>query len=251
MTPSYECAQTLLAQADFDGELDAAAAAELIGHIERCEQCQAARRTLARTHELMRGAARYAPSQRLRDSIRAQARIPQPLPPSSNAARWPMVLGWGLAAALALLTTTLLFSARTSDLSAQLVADHVRALQLESHLIDVASSDHHTVKPWFAGKVSFSPPVKQLESEGYPLKGGRLDVIEGQPAAVLVYQAGPHIIDVYIWPAERDDTGPRESQQQNGFNLMSWQEEGFAISCVSDLNAGELRKFAERWQAAG
>jgi anti-sigma factor RsiW len=121
-------------------------------------------------------------------------------------------------------------------------------MQLESHLIDVVSSDHHTVKPWFAGKVTFAPLVKQLDAAGYVLKGGRVDIVNGAPAAVLVYQVGRHVVDLYQWPVSAGTVPLRESTQIEGFNLRRWEEGGLAIWCVSDLSADELERFAQRWR---
>jgi anti-sigma factor RsiW len=123
-------------------------------------------------------------------------------------------------------------------------------MQLDSHLIDVVSTDHHTVKPWFAGKVDFAPPVKQLDAEGYVLKGGRVDVVDARTAAVLVYQAGRHTVEVFMWPArERSGTSSMPTQL-NGFNLRRWEENGLEIWCISDMAAQELDTFARRWREA-
>jgi anti-sigma factor RsiW len=122
-------------------------------------------------------------------------------------------------------------------------------MQLDSHLIDVVSSDHHTVKPWFAGKVNFAPPVKELEPDGYTLKGGRIDIVRGAPAAVLVYQAGRHVIDVYMWLATADAGGAFQPKPMDGFNLRRWEEGGLVVWCVSDMAAEELDRFEEHWRA--
>jgi anti-sigma factor RsiW len=114
----------------------------------------------------------------------------------------------------------------------------------------VVSTDHHTVKPWFAGKVDFAPPVKQLDADGYVLKGGRIDVIDARTAAVLVYQAGRHTVEVFIWPAGAESETTFQSQQQlNGFNLRHWTEAGFEVWCISDMAAAELGTFESRWRS--
>jgi anti-sigma factor RsiW len=123
-------------------------------------------------------------------------------------------------------------------------------MQLESHLIDVVSSDHHTVKPWFAGKVDFAPVVKQIPGGDYVLKGGRVDVVADRAAAVLVYQAGRHTIDVYMWPSSVAPGGVFRSSPQDGFNLRHWEEGDLSVWCVSDMGAAELETFAERWHMA-
>ncbi|MEJ1963301.1 MAG: anti-sigma factor [Gammaproteobacteria bacterium] len=178
---------------------------------------------------------------------------PAPASRWSNAraasSRWRIGLGWAGALAAAVLASVVLLMPRSPDIGAQLVSNRLRALQVESHLIDVVSTDHHTVKPWFAGKVDFAPPVKQLDGDGYVLKGGRVDVVNGEPVAVLVYQAGRHLIDVYIWPAARGGSAVFAARELNGFNLRQWEEGDLAVWAVSDMSASELARFAARWRA--
>jgi anti-sigma factor RsiW len=284
MNGMAECEQTLLVQADFDGELDAAQAAALVRHREECAECRAVQEKLVRARALMRGAPRYAASQELRELLGKVSSQPRELralggAPADAEARsdaeahaaplsrpategflsaqptrrtswrhWPA--GWAAAAAVATVAVILSFAQRSTDLSAQLVNNHLRALQLDSHLIDVVSTDHHTVKPWFAGKVDFAPPVKQLDASGYQLKGGRIDIVNARTAAVLVYQAGRHTVEVFIWPAQARSATAFQAHQLNGFNLRHWQENGFEVWCVSDMAAEELDTFASRWRAA-
>ena len=248
-----ECAQTLLVQADFDGELDAGRAASLVEHIAQCPHCRDVSEQLARSRALLRGVPRYPVPKGLRDSVekalRAQSRREthgKELPAPGRRTAW---LGWATALAASVVLAIMLVTPRSADLESQLVASHVRSLQLESHLIDVPSSDHHTVRPWFSGKVDFAPLVKELGTDGYELKGGRVDVVGGRPVAVLVYQAGRHLVAVYMWP-ERTVAGeiPR-SQQVDGFNVRRWTESGLVVSCISDLAADELQRFEQRWRA--
>ena len=250
MNTQLECERTLLVQADFDGELDAAQAAALQGHLRECAQCQAVQAQLVRARALLRGAPRYAASPQLTAAIRKQAGqgAMRGLAPRSPRR---FGLGWGgaVAVAAAVLASVALLVPRSPDVGDQLVNNRLRALQVESHLIDVASSDHHTVKPWFAGKVDFAPPVKQLDSDGYVLKGGRVDVVDGAPVAVLVYQAGRHLIDVYVWPAARGGSGEFRARQVNGFNLRRWSDGDLIVWCISDVSASELARFEERWEA--
>jgi anti-sigma factor RsiW len=282
MNGEFECERTLLVQADFDGELDAAQAVALIEHERQCAHCRHVREQLTRSRALMRAAPRYAIGPELRaslagrlrakgeggtdadDQIGAQSvRDGQRAPDSAGDVvsrgaearghrRWfsgAPSLRWGAAIAAAAVVAAVLLVPRPSDLGAQLVGNHLRAMQLESHLIDVVSSDHHTVKPWFAGKVSFAPIVKQLESDGYVLKGGRVDIVNGAPAAVLVYAAGHHIIDVYMWPATAGSGASLRASQLNGFNLRYWQEGDLTLWCISDASPDELARFAARWQS--
>jgi anti-sigma factor RsiW len=257
MNTEFECERTLLIQADFDGELDAGQAAVLVQHRAECAHCRAVEEQLNRSRVLMRAASRYGASEELRRVIRGQVEGPgstgrTSVSPQARGARkrplpWSNVgLGWAAAAAVVLAVVVLGWP-RGTDLGSQLVSSHVRAMQMESHLIDVVSTDHHTVKPWFAGKIDFAPPVKQLDSQGYVLKGGRVDVVNGAAAAVMVYQAGKHIVDVYVWPT-RAGTGRLGTDPINGFNLRHWQEGDFDVACVSDLAPAELDRFAERWR---
>lgn len=249
MNTEYECDRTLLVQADFDGELDAGQAAALVQHRATCAHCQAVEQQLQRSRTLLRAAPRYAAPAKLHDMM-AAARDPRGgrstrgrtgLLPSGRRA------GFVWASAAAAVVATILLWPRGPNLGDQLVSSHVRALQLESHLIDVASTDHHTVKPWFAGKLDFSPPVKQLESHGYVLKGGRIDVINGRTAAVMVYQAGRHIVDLYVWPTH-ENTSRLSATPIDGFNLRHWQDGGFTIVSISDMSSTELDRFTERWR---
>jgi anti-sigma factor RsiW len=254
-----ECEQTLLVQADFDGELDAGRAAALVEHVAQCSHCRDVSEQLARSRALLRGVPRYRVPNALRDSlekaVRAQTRSESP---GKNQGKESITytpgrriawLGWVAALAASVLLAIMVVTPRSPDLESQLLASHVRSLQLESHLIDVPSSDHHTVRPWFSGKVDFAPLVKELGTDGYQLKGGRIDIVGGRPVAVLVYQAGRHLVAVYMWP-ERTGAGeiPR-SQQIDGFNVRRWTESGLVVSCISDLAADELQRFEQRWRA--
>ena len=160
------------------------------------------------------------------------------------------ILGAGAGAlAAGLLTFALL--APVGDQTAQLIVDnHVRAMQSTNHLLDVASGEHHTVKPWFGGRIPFAPPVKDLEASAYPLRGGRLDVIAGTPVAVLVYQAGRHTIDVSVMPLAAAERTTPAATESGGFNVRHWSDQGFSIWAVSDLNPAELDAFVEQWKAA-
>jgi anti-sigma factor RsiW len=202
MTP--DCDKVLLVQAEFDGELDAAEAAALALPRETCPICQAAAADLAQTRELLCAPGVYRPaSDDLRARVLAKLGAARPTlrrPTKSWFAQWRQGwAGFGLGAVCAAALAFLIVAPREQGLTDQIVASHIRALQ-PGHLEDVVSTDQHTVKPWFDGRLDFAPPVKDLAAEGFPLKGGRLDYLDGRPVAALVYQRDKHLIDLYIWP---------------------------------------------------
>ena len=137
---------------------------------------------------------------------------------------------------------------RQQDTVADEVIDsHLRSL-LADHLTDVASSDKHTVKPWFAGRTELSPPGVDLAPQGFPLIGGRLDLIEGKPIPALVYRAGKHVINVFVLPAQRGDFA--ESVTRRGYNLRHWTKDDLGYWAVSDASADEFSKFEHAFRAA-
>ena len=168
----------------------------------------------------------------------------------SVAVAWTVWQRWStLAAAAAVLffvvAGVLMLRARpTSEesLAAEVVATHIRSL-LPGHLADVPSSDQHTVKPWFAGRVDFSPPVTDFADRGFPLMGGRLDYVGGRTVAVSVYKRRQHIVNLFMWPAS-GQASP-ETKSLRGYNIVHWTNGGVAFWLASDLNSNELRQFAD------
>ena len=148
-------------------------------------------------------------------------------------------------AATALAVTLYLPARDGNSTDGDVVASHIRSLQV-AHLSDVISTDQHTVKPWFAGKLDYSPPVADFSREGFPLKGGRLDYVAGQSVAALVYARQQHVVNVYVWPAAKSKlSATRRESHEHGFNVLAWQHAGMEYWAVSDLRVEELRIFSD------
>jgi anti-sigma factor RsiW len=125
----------------------------------------------------------------------------------------------------------------------EIVSSHVRSL-MATHLMDVISTDQHTVKPWFNGKVDFSPPVNDLAAKGYPLIGGRLDYLDGHPVAALVYQSHAHPINLFVWPENGGDEKKAATAEQ-GYRVIQWRHDDMRFAAVSDIGPAELRAFTD------
>jgi anti-sigma factor RsiW len=151
------------------------------------------------------------------------------------------------AAAVFLAAAILAFQFRPSPsddrLLAELTESHVRSLMVD-HLTDVTSTDQHTVKPWFTGKLDFAPPVKDLKSVGFPLLGGRLDYFGGRTVAALVYARQKHTINLFIWPASSPVVHASRATQRNGYHIVQWSDGRMNLVAISDLNEAELLQFA-------
>ena len=255
MSDLTPCDKVLLVQAELDGELDAAQAAALEAHRTDCPICRAAQAELMRARGLMRGDL-YEP---MPDDVRTRvmARLRQVAPPPAPAPRrrrnWDWLrgpsIGFGLGAACAAAISLLVVLPERNDLIDQVVADHIRALQ-PGHLEDVFSTDQHTVKPWFDGRIDFAPPVRDFAAEGFPLRGGRLDYLGGRPVAALVYQRDKHIIDLYVWPAS--GAGPHLAGDTTiqGYNVVHWAAGGMNFWAVSGVERSQLDDFAALWKKA-
>lgn len=170
-------------------------------------------------------------------------------PAQAKTKRWATwQTGWGLAVGFAfgvLLGVAVVFfhgmPRQQDQVLTQVIDEHVRSL-MGAHLADVASSDQHTVKPWFSGKLDFSPPVHDLAEQGFPLLGGRLDYINEKTVAALVYKHRLHTINVFIWPATSDANKTLTTATHKGINVKAWQDSGMQFWAVSDVGMGDLEK---------
>ena len=245
-----EEARTLV-YAYIDGELDLVRSLEVEAHLTGCVSCAREEESLRALRMALGNGALYheAPvglEQRVRAAVRNARRA---------AGGRSFVLqhyGWGGAAAAAVLFLVIIIvrsflptGPSSGDLTVQeVVDDHLRSLTA-NHLTDVLSSNRHTVKPWFDGKLNFTPAVEDLGAEGFPLVGGWLDYLDNHPVAAVVYRRRQHIINLFISPAEHANDTPQISQVRGGYNIVYWTKSGMAYWAVSSLNAAELGKFAQ------
>jgi anti-sigma factor RsiW len=237
---------TRLLQAYVDGELDPASAIALEARLARSEQLRSACERLRHLSAAVRERAHYHQAQpglaeRVRASLPEEIRVPA-------RGRWRLphwkwlapVAALGTAVALGMgVGVTFLGPAEGELVAREVIASHVRAT-LADRLIDVASSDQHTVKPWLSARLPFSPPVTDYSGDGFPLVGARLEYVAGKPAAVLVYKRRQHMIDLFAWPGKGLSGAPAE---RFGFNVERFNTGGLQYWAVSDLNRKELEDF--------
>jgi anti-sigma factor RsiW len=231
--------QELLLGGLVDGELDAANTALVEAHVARCDGCREELERLQAVRSLMRtdGVRHSAPAS-LANRIAAHQELSPRAANDNRLLRWlaPGAVG-AIAASLAFLA--LVPPSSQSVVDQELVSDHVRSLQ-PGHLTDVQTTNQHIVKPWFNGKIDFSPPVPELADQGFPLAGGRLDSINGKTAAAIVYHRRLHTVNLFVWPAK--DSSER-SFVKDGFAVIEWSRNGLRYAAVSDIPAPELRQF--------
>lgn len=233
-----------------DGELDVLAHAELDGHLRDCAACALAlRRQQALSRAIKTRTTYNVAPPALLDSMRAQFTAPAAeapiVSPRRVIPRAGLLAAFSALAAMVVLSVVLVAPRMPAPPAVvdEVVADHVRSL-LAMHLLDVASTDQHTVKPWFAGRLDFSPPVASFAAQGFPLVGGRLDILEGRAVAALIYQRRKHHINVFIWPVS--DRAPQGEQQltRQGFHLIHFVASAMNYWIISDLDQTELQQFA-------
>lgn len=238
----------------FDGELDLVRSIEFEDHLKSCPDCS---RDLANQQALRKSLQAANLYQRAPESLNAKirAQLPRSMPPKPVPTGRRTAVEW-LAVAAAIVVAILLGAKiipsvgsreQNNLLAEQIVANHIRSLQ-PGHLFDVQSTDQHTVKPWFDGKLDFAPPVTDLADKGFPLVGGRLDYLDHRDVAALVYQRQKHFINVFVWPNESKATKLSELRTVRGYNLFFWRENGMNFCAASDLNATELEQFARLLQ---
>ncbi len=245
---SCDFSGTLL-HAYLDGELDSSRAAEFERHLENCRECTATLGAGESLRSSLQRAQLYetAPAA-LCKKIRTELRVPAVGASSSPVAAWRWL---AVAAAILLVTGVAWFAVPhfrgdgpESVTSAEVIDAHIRSLQ-PGHLTDVASTDQHTVKPWFDGKLDFIPPVHDFIDEGFPLIGGRLDVLGERNVAALVYGRRKHFINVFVWPTKEPDTPIHPPGSRQGYQWVHWRHQGMEFCAVSDASAQDLHELAQ------
>ncbi len=237
-----------------DGELDLVRSLAVEQHLKECSACARAYRQHQSLRAALAGGSLYFDAPKgLEQRVRSALRQANQAEARGAHRHWRWNWSWlnlltplAAAAAVVMLLALPLVTRHSAEdrLAEEIVSAHVRSLMLD-HKTDVASSDHHTVKPWFDGKVDFAPPVLDLAERGFPLVGGRLDYVQGRTVAALVYQRHKHFINLFIWPASVNSNTAEKIAVRQGYNVIHWTESGMAFWVVSDLNRAELGEFAK------
>ncbi|MEY2496144.1 MAG: hypothetical protein QOJ45_2636 [Verrucomicrobiota bacterium] len=237
-----------------DGELDLVRNLEVEEHLRSCDSCALARENLRALTRAAHSAYFSAPDG-LRESVLAGLRESEPAARSvagrHDSRRW-ITTGLALAAGILLgffVAQVLVRHSGEQTLLAELTDSHVRSL-IGTHLIDVASSDQHTVRPWFEGRLDFAPPVADLSGQGFPLVGGRAEYIGGRTVAALVYERRKHFINLFIWPTAAGNQEVKEEKPQRGYHIVRWRAAGMNYSAISEIAEEDLRKFAVAFSEA-
>jgi anti-sigma factor RsiW len=238
-------------EAYLDSELDMAHAGLLNAHLNICSECAALSKTEGDfLHALHEHAPRFEMPADFENTITAviNAEHPATTRTKRSAQRWSEWSHWFApafgGAVIAVILTLYVFAPTSSDkLADEVISSHVRSLQGD-HLTDVLSSDKHTVKPWFTGKLDFSPPVADYADQGFTLIGGRLDYLDHQNVASLSYRHGKHIINVFVMPVETREI-PLNQKYLRGYNVVSWTRNGMTFYAVSDMSMEELKRLSD------
>jgi anti-sigma factor RsiW len=249
-----DCKETQeLLSSYFDHELDLMPSLQVEKHLDQCVVCSDKLKTDHALSNLVRDPSLYysAPVT-LENKIRASLRKTESHEQKSSGRSWQwlayaasiavvFLLGW-------ILGRSQLPNSTNELLSQEILASHVRSL-MPGHLTDVLSSDQHTVKPWFNGKLDFSPPVRDFATQGFPLVGGRLDYVNHKAVSALVYTHNKHVINVYLWPALNMASMEPRSRTLQGYHMIEWTSSGMTHYVVSDLNEAELHDFVKLLQS--
>ena len=248
----------ILLHALIDGELDAGHAREVENHIAGCPRCAAALAAYRQMNQTVAGLdLRYNAPAALRQRIEASlprrpahTPVPQKLAPN----RRTVLRGFAMGSAVSALAATGIVALvlRNDDdqrILSEVVTAHLRSLQA-GHLIDVVSTDQHTVKPWFNGKLDVSPPVVDLTAQGFMLIGGRLDVVDAKSIGAVVYRRRQHIINLFVAQTSNTERRAAKMETMQGFNVRRWSQQGLNFWAVSDIGADELAEFGEKIEAA-
>jgi anti-sigma factor RsiW len=235
-----------------DRELDLVRNLQIEEHLSQCPGCSGKQDELRSLRSTLQSSKLY-----FRAPAGLRRRVRAALPPAQGSfARvlipFPQYRLLAIAAALAVLLAGVLLMvtnhvSRIDQIAREAAADHVRSL-MPGHLMDVASTDQHTVKPWFDGRLDFAPPVVDLAAQGFPLTGGRLDYLGDRTVAALVYQRQKHLINLFIWPAAQPMNSEPIALEVHGYHLLHWHQSGMECWAVSDLNRSELGEFADRFR---
>jgi anti-sigma factor RsiW len=240
----------ILLQALIDGELDAGHARDVENHVESCPRCAAMLKDYREMSLAMSEAGvRYTAPAALR--ARIEASLPQPRPMQS---RRSVLRGFAMGSAVSALAATGLFAIvlRHDDMEriqSEVVSAHLRSLQA-GHLTDVISTDQHTVKPWFNGRLDVSPPVVDLTAQGFTLIGGRLDYVDARALGAVVYRRRQHVINLFVSQTASTEHRPAKIESIQGFNIRHWSERGLNYWAVSDLGQDELADFGDKFETA-
>ncbi|HEV7775627.1 MAG TPA: anti-sigma factor [Luteibacter sp.] len=242
---------TLLIHAYLDNELDVVQSLEISRHMTGCEACSAYYRRHAQLKTALANGQMYrrAPAH-IRMSFAPEIPVQASRPPRRRSlmsfAQAAALVGFMLFGASALVYGIHQRNIVSTAIVGEAISSHLRSMQAR-HLVDVVSTDQHTVKPWFDGKLDFSPQVKDLAADGFPLAGGRLDVLQGRSVAALVYHRRLHVINLYQWPADID-SAPQATTNFGGYNVVRWSANGMSYVAVSNVPPDVLALFVRAFR---